>query len=87
MTDEEKIFTVRFEHPFVGSKGSAIYFTTRANTFYEAILKAKVNRVFMKEVNQYATGDHPILDNYFTAYEDPSGNIGKIKHFEGDERL
>jgi hypothetical protein len=81
------IFTVRFEHPQVGNKGSAVYLNVDATDMADAIKKARADKRFAEAVEEYNHPDSPITDSLFIAYASPTRKAGEFMHFDGDPRL
>lgn len=81
------IYNVRFSHPLVGSKGSAVCLAVNAETKETAIAAAKLNKEFMKNVMSYNTKNYPVEDSYFHAYKARSTVTGCPIYHAGDERL
>jgi hypothetical protein len=82
-----KIYTVRFEHPYVGNKGGCVYVSVRANSKEDAVAVAKTNVDFMSFVKRYENKEYPIIDEYFSAFVDAKGKVDSVRNYDGDERL
>ena len=81
---EKQIYTVRYEHPYVGEKGECLYYTLEAKDEEHAKEKSMkhkpfTDKIWMKHFNK----------KYLHAFI-PKGKdieVGKVEYYEGDPRL
>jgi hypothetical protein len=79
----QNVWMVRYQNPYVGNKGEALYLVVEASSKEAAKHLAMVNEEFTKHIFMKYYDE-----KYLTVYK-PMGNyvIGKVIYFEGDPRL